>query len=54
MSVVVVQKSSQLVATYVMLWKGFRDFKWFKILVATRPDLSTLPDTRYFNSFAMD
>ena len=35
MSAVVVQKSSQLVATLSMSWKSYENFKQFKILVAS-------------------
>ena len=36
MSAVVVHKSSQLIATHSLSWKGYKNFKLFKILVATR------------------
>ena len=35
MSVVVIHKSSQFVATRSLSWKGYENFKRFKILVAT-------------------
>ena len=35
MSVVVIHKSSQIVATCSLSRKGYKNFKWFKILVTT-------------------